>query len=430
MAPFPAASRALRLPRFPRLTRLTRLALLPILAAAGCSDPEPILRYTYDPYEGEAYGGERPKISIPAGGMGVVTDSRSDTISLIDLAAGQRFATYPVGREPVTIDGPHHVAVDAAAGAVYVALSYPAIAGASGPHAAHGASIVPGYAQKLALDDLRVLGQVRVETNPGDIVISADGKRLVTSHFDLQRALDNPGNIEAARASIAVIDPTAMLPVGSPDPTFIKACVAPHAVVLSKPDGATAYVACYGEDALAIVDLTDPQAEVVRVDVGGDPGVGTPNYGPYAAVMSPDGKTIAVSNTESKDVRFFDVATRAFDPDKTIKTLGGAPYFVAWSADSARLYIPTQQPDTLLIADPKAGAVLSSRTFEAGACDKPHLGELYDHAGDAALFVVCEGDQVAPGRVLKLDPVTLETMESTEVGAYPDALVQVRAPSL
>jgi hypothetical protein len=38
----------------------------------------------------------------------------------------------------VTIDGPHHVSVDAAGGALYVALSYPVLAGESGPHTSHG----------------------------------------------------------------------------------------------------------------------------------------------------------------------------------------------------------------------------------------------------------------------------------------------------
>jgi hypothetical protein len=32
--------------------------------------------------------------------------------------------------------------------------------------------VITYYVQKLALDDLRPLDQVRVETNPGDIVIS------------------------------------------------------------------------------------------------------------------------------------------------------------------------------------------------------------------------------------------------------------------
>jgi YVTN family beta-propeller protein len=390
------------------------------LAQAGCAQ-DPTIEHRYDPYQGDAYPNRRPKIAVPVGGMGLVTDSRSDTLSLIDLATGQRFATYPIGRDPVTIDGPHHVAVDAAKGAVYIALSYPILAGVSGPHAAHGSSAISGYVQKFSLDDMRPLGQVRVDPNPGDIVLSGDGKRLVVTHFDLQRALKNPGDLDAARSALAVIDPAQVLPLGSPDPVRIPLCIAAHGVALSQPDGARAYAACYGEDALAIADLANPQAPVKRIPLGPGAAIGNPTYGPYAAVMSPDGKTIAVSSTVSKDVRFFDVGSETFDDTRTIKTLG-APYFAAWTADSARLYIPTQQPNALSLVDlTQANKELAFRDLN-GVCDKPHVAELH---GDKALFLVCEGDQTGPGDVLMLDPVSLSTSASTKVGVYPDAFVRV-----
>jgi DNA-binding beta-propeller fold protein YncE len=407
------------------MTRVGQLARVLVAAGlfsqVGCSQADPTIEQRYDPYEGTAYPDRRAKITMPAEGMGIVSDSRSDTISLIDLASGKRFGTYPIGRDPVTIDGPHHVAVDSARSAIYVALSYPVLAGSSGPHVTHGSSTVSGYAQKLSLEDMRVLGQVRVDPNPGDIVLSEDGKRLVVSHFDLQRALDNPGNLDAARAMLVVIDPESIAPSGSPDPVRIPLCVAAHGVVLSRPDGARAYAACYGEDVLSIADLTDPKAAVKRIPLGPDAAVGNPNYGPYAAVMSPDGKTIAVSSTVSKDVRFFDVQSETFDPNKTIKTVG-APYFVAWTADSARVYIPTQQPDSLSLVDVTQGPMEVAFRDLSGECEKPHVADL---SGAKTLFVVCEGDQTNPGDVVMLDPTTLATSVSTKVGVYPDAFIRV-----
>ena len=266
-----------------------------------------------------------------------------------------------------------------------------------------------------------MLGQVRIDANPGDVVLSEDRKRLVVSHFDLQRALKNPGNIDAQRSTLAVIDPDQVLPSGSPDPTLIPLCIAAHGVTLSRPDGAIAYAACYGEDALALADLTNPKAPVKRIPVGASPGIGNPNYGPYAAVMSPDGKTIAVSNTASKDVRFFDVASETFDLTKTIKTQG-APYFVAWTADSAKIYIPTQAPDALHFVDVTQNNLEISFRDMSGVCEKPHAAEL---SGLKQLFLVCEGDQTTPGDVVMLDPGSLMTMSSTKVGIYPDAFVRV-----
>ncbi|WP_437710912.1 YncE family protein [Sorangium sp. So ce448] len=393
---------------------------------ASCSDPDPVIEYRYDVYEGDPYPNRRPEIMIPDGGMGVVTDSLSDTISLIALETGERFGVHPVGRDPVTIDGPHRVAVDAAGGALYITLSYPATADSSGPHAEHGGSTVAGYVQKLALADLRVLGQVRVEANPGDLVISEDGGRMVVSHFDLKRMLENPEDPEAARSSLAVMDPDAFLPGGSAEPTLIPVCKAANGIALSRPDGARAYVACYGEDALAIVDLTDPAAEVRLVPVGPPlkPGAHSSGYGPYTAVMSPDGTTIAVSNTQSRDVRFFDVASETFDESKTILTIG-APYFSAWTPGGSAVYVPTQVPDAIArigVTSDDRDAVSRNISEE---CFRPHLAEFDEEHG---LFIVCEGDQAAtPGKVLRLDPETLETRSEAEVGLSPDAFARVVA---
>lgn len=413
-------------PRAPAGTHFTvaavRLALLGA-ALAGCGGSEPITEYNYAPYEGDAYPTQSTPVAVPAGGMGVVSDSLSDTVSLVDLASGQRFASFPVGRNPVDIDGPHHVALDPSGGFAYVALSYPVVA-ATGPHATHGSSARPGYAQKLALDDFRVLGQVRIDNNPGDILLSKDRKRLVTSHFDLQRALkqalEDPTDVEAARATLAVIDPESMSATSPPAAQRIPVCVAPHAVVLSEPDGATAYVACYGEDVLAIVQLDDPGAEIKRVPVGdGASGFpGEPSYGPYSAVGSPGGKWIAIGNTTSNDVRFFDRATESMLPDKTFSTFG-APFFAGWSLDDKLLYVPTQQPDGVVVFDFEQGTQIAARDFAPGECERPHVIEMRDAS---TLLLVCEGDHVGAGSVLRLDAKTLDTLSSTEVGVYPDAI--------
>lgn len=407
----------------------TAASCLGLLGATllGCDGSQSITEYDYAPYEGDAYPVRSTPVEVPAGGMGVVSDSLSDTISLIDLGSGERFASFPVGRNPVDIDGPHHVALDPSGGFAYVALSYPVV-GASGPHATHGSSARPGYAQKLALDDFRVLGQVRIDNNPGDIVLSQDRKRLVTSHFDLQlalkQALEDPTDIEAARATLAVIDPASMSESPPPAAERIPVCVAPHAVLLSEPDGATAYVACYGEDVIAVVRLDDPAAEVKRVPVGaGASGFpGEPSYGPYSAVRSPGGELIAIGNTASKDVRFFDVATESMLADKTFSTFG-APFFPGWSLDGKLLYVPTQQPDSVVVIDVEQATQIAARDFAPGECERPHVVELRDAA---TLLVVCEGDHVGAGSVLTLDAGTLETVSSTEVGVFPDAIGRIQ----
>ena len=400
---------------------LRHITLLVVASAVVACGPETNVVYDYAPYEGEAYPDQREPIEVPAAGMGVVSDSLSDTLSFVDLGSGQRFASVPVGRDPVTIDGPHHVAVDRDRGAAYVALSYP-IVGGGGPHGGHGVTIADGWVQALALDDFRPVGEVRVDAAPGDVVLSDDGSRLVVSHFDLARAQENADDPEAARATIAIIDPATLGAPGSPSPARVLVCPAAHGIALERPAAARAFVTCYGDDHLAVVDLD--AAEVVDlVPVGPSPGdIGDPTYGPYAAALSPDGSLLAITSTVSKDVRVFDVALGAMT-EVAIPTLG-APFFPAWSPDGALLYVPVQAPDGVVVLDAaNAFAELERRDFFGAECPAPHEVEL---VGDD-LFVVCEGDHDAPGKVLTLAVDGLAVRAETEVGVFPDAITPVFA---
>jgi YVTN family beta-propeller protein len=404
-----------------RLLPATLAFVLVALPACG----EAPIEYRYDAYTGDAFPDRRTPVAVPEGGLGIVTNSFSDTLSLLDLGTGQAIGQVPVGRDPVGLDGPHHVAVDPAGGFVYIGLSYPVVA-TGGPHASHGSSQQSGYVQKIALDDFRILGQARVDPNPGEIVASEDGKRVVLSHFDLQRAIQNAGNLEKSRATLALVDPTKIHLTGSEDPVRITTCIAPHGMALSRPDGARAYVSCYGEDVIAVVDL-DKREVLSRVplDASSGPSVGDPKIGPYSAILSPDGHWVALGNTVSKDVRFFDVQNEVVDESKTIKNLIGAPFFSAFSSDGKRIWVPTQSPDALVLVDLENGnAELERRDFTAAECKWPHVVERLD---DARITLVCEGDHVVKGKVLVLDAVTLETKSEAEVGVYPDGIARVKS---
>lgn len=405
---------------FPRFSLL--VPIFALLGGFGCGDSAETA-VVVEPYEGEPFPNRVAPIAYPSGPYAFVTDSLSDTVSVIDLTTVERFDERPVGRNPVDIDGPHHLAVDATRGFAYIGLSYPVVA-AQGPHATHGSSVLPGYAQKLRLADLSIVGQVRVDSNPGDIVLSRDGKRLVTSHFDLLRATQNPTDLEKARATVALIDPEGIAPSGSTPATLIKTCVAPHGMAMRGDAGDTLYVACYGEDSVAIVNLAQPDAPIERIDVGpGVSGFGAPVYGPYALLLSADESTLVVSDTVSKDVRFFDTATKTFDDARTVTTLG-APFFATFSPDGARLLVAMQQPDGIVVIDPTGVDPPVTRSFSKLECVLPHIVA----PNGAGYVVVCEGDKKSPGSVITLSE-TLAFEKSVPVGVYPDAItVQAGAP--
>jgi len=351
---------------------------------------------------------------LPDGDFGLTSNNGSDSVTLLDLNRFESLDSGPVGIDPVALDGPHHIAVSRSLNAAFVALSYPAPALAPGPHAAHGSSQRAGVVEELALENLAPQVSHRVETNPGDIVLSQDSTRLVVSHFDLLRA-SRETELEKQRADLAVLDPLA---IDAP-PHYIRTCIAPHGVALSRPSGELAFVACYGEDAIGVVNLNEPsgQVELIRIGAGGDPG--RPLYGPYAAILSNDGQSVAVSNTESSDVRIFDVGSRAFN--KVIIVTPGKPFFSAWDDEDESLYVPTQNPDALLIVDPSTARIKRTRVFAKEECQAPH--EAVFGSDPHTLFVVCEGDHQAPSVVLALDAESLETKASLPVGVYPDRLV-------
>jgi DNA-binding beta-propeller fold protein YncE len=393
--------------------------LVSALALVACASDEPAAPRVFDPYVGPTpYPNVRPKLVLPDGDFALVPSSGSDTLALIDLAKGTALGAAPLGRDPVAVDGPHQLVVDRARGLGYAVLSYPGSAANAGQHS-HGSSNVPGWVQVVALDDLRAVGELRVDPNPGEIALSDDGQRLVVTHFDLTAATDAHVTIDARRSSLAVVDPRTIQAFGTPEPDKLLVCVAPHGVALSHPDGAKAFVACYGEDAVAIVDLVDTSAPVVRVPVAAsvvpDPPAGAPAFGPYAVALSPSGARVAVSNRDAKELRFVDVGRAKMET--LVVALIGSPYFSTWSADGTKVFVPTRGLDAIVVLDAASGAVLRTKPFDAATCAQPL--EAVVAADPAVVFVVCEGNAGVPGAIVTLDASSLEVRTRTEVGMSP-----------
>jgi hypothetical protein len=361
----------------------------------------------------------------PLGPFALVSNNGSDTVSVVDLAQRRVAGTLRAGLDPVDIDGPHHLAYHRQRREIFVALAYPAPAIAPGPHAAHGSSQRPGRVIRLDAITGQITGEMRADSNPGDIFLSDDGSRLVVTHFDLQKALTNAAQgIEAQRASLLLYDPDDFRPDASP--RSFPVCITPHGVALSRPDGRRAFVACYGEDSIAVVDLqAQGEGAITRIPVGPAAGSGSSlQYGPYAAVLDPAGKQLLVGTTEGRDLRLFDVDAGAMAP--RWYSAGGSVFFAAADAASAVAYVPVQTPDFLAkvtLSGQGELTELARRTFLKDECQRPHEAALWNN--DQELLLVCEGDHVHPGSLLILDPDTLETRASLPMEVYPDKVLVV-----
>ena len=375
----------------------------------GCSSEDP--KRNDLPYAGEAWPEARPTYSIAPESLAIVSNNLSDTISLLDLANNKVVATGPVDLDPLAVDGPHHAVVDAAGEFIYTPFAYPREGLVSGPHAEHGASPVPGILVKLRAKDLSRVGTLTVENNPGDVVMTPDGSRVIVSHFDLLRAIEGikaKKPLAELRAPIVIVDTATMTRVAAPSP-----CVASHGMAVSA-DGKTLYIACYGEDAVGVLDLANPNT-VELIPLGAAPS--TPpdvTFGPYFVTLVDGGKSVLVSETEGKALRAIDLATK-----KTTAraTLGGAVFGPTATRDGSRVLVPVQAPDQLVALD-AALTVQKSRSFTGDECIKPH--QIARH-GDRFLLV-CEGDHARPGKILEIDPTTLDTVRAFDVGVYPDVI--------
>jgi DNA-binding beta-propeller fold protein YncE len=369
----------------------------------------------FDPYDGgDAFPVTQPSLMTPKARLALVPNGGADTTSVVDLSGGKVRGQVPVGRSPLVVDGPHQIVADEAHGVAWVVLSYPASSAAAGQHT-HGTSVRAGWVQRLSLTDLRPTGEIIVSANPGEIAVSQDGSRVVVSHFDLVAAAKGQDLI-SKRATLGLIDPSTVLPFGTPQADELLVCVAPHGLELSRPDGATAYVACYGEDAVGVVNLVDTHAPVVLVPIAGSVGPpGSPLLGPYGLALSPDGKRLAIANKESHDVRVMDTVGRKME--SFVAPLMGSALFPAWSRDGTRIFVPTQAKDTLTVLDAATGAVLLAHAFEPATCIAPLDASL--SPTEDSLTLVCEGNATTPGAMVVLDPKTLDVRARLPLQAFP-----------
>ncbi|MBK6460390.1 MAG: hypothetical protein IPF92_05200 [Myxococcales bacterium] len=345
-----------------------------------------------------------------------VTNNGSDSLSVIDRD-GVTVTNVPLDIDPDAREAPHHLG-QAPGGDMFVALAFPP-EGASPtkkkPHAGHGVSTSPGRLARLLPGSLTVRATRDVDENPGDVVVSHDGKSVLVTHFDMKRAMTVAAAGNASPATMF-----ARLQVWSAASLELRAqrplCVAPHGMALTRDDR-TALVACYGSDELAAVDLTSPTLPTARYPLGGTPGVpGVPRYGPYSVTMVGDDSAL-VASLEGNDLRVFDLRARAFVASRTVPM--GAKVFMPAVQGTTVAYVPLQAPDSLARVDLAAGKVTAQVVKPIDECRAPHAFAL---AGDRP-FVVCEGDHKTPGTVLEIDPNTLATLRRWTVGVNPDGLL-------
>ena len=352
-------------------------------------------------------------VPIALASVAWVTNNGSDTLAAIDRD-GTAVVMRSVDVDPSAHEAPHHLAADGA-GHVFVALAFPpADAPAQGKHSGHGGSDSIGELLRL---DQRTLGIEKthdVDQNPGDVVLTHDGRRVLVTHFDMRRAMREA---KAGSATSKMYARLLVLDAATLDEIAARpVCVAPHGIAVSRDDRLAA-IACYGSDEIALVDLSTPSLPLAHVPIAAGAGVpGAPRFGPYSVVLAPDGRRAVVADMESDDVRVLDVRAREFDEGATVAL--GARAMMPDMVGPDTALVPLQGPDGLALVDVAKASIVRRVSFGA-ECKNPHVARI---APDGRAYVVCEGDHVTPGAVIEVNRDSLAIVKRWVVGVYPDGI--------
>jgi YVTN family beta-propeller protein len=258
-----------------------------------------------------------------------VTNERAGTLSVIDGLQRKVIATVPLGKRPrgakLSPDG----------SLLYVALSGSPIA----PPGVDERTLPPADkgADGIGIVDLKTLQLQRIirgVSDPEQLAVSLDGKRLVIASEDTGRAVI----MDVASGKIL-----ASLKVGGE----------PEGVTLS-PDGSAVYMTSEEDHSVAIIDMATQKVRG-QVNVG---------LRPRFTEFSDDGRRAYVSGEMDGSITVIDTATRK--ALRTLKLQGELtrPVGMVVSHDGKELFVATGRGKQLLALDPDSGAI--RRQVEVG----------------------------------------------------------------
>ncbi|MFF4801541.1 beta-N-acetylglucosaminidase domain-containing protein [Streptomyces sp. NPDC001351] len=246
-----------------------------------------------------AVGANPGEVVVSADGRtAYAADQGSNTVSVIDVAAGKVTATVPVGRVPagltLTPDGR----------TLWVA------------------NYTDGTVQPVDTTTLATGTPLPVGSGPENMAITPDGRTLYVA--DIHDNTVSPVDLTTGKTETAV-------PVG-PSPFNVVAA----------PDGRTVYVSDSGGSTVTPIDTATNDTEPTLLVTGQA----------YGLALSPDGRTLWVSPSNGDSVTPVDTVTGA--PGKQI-TVGKSAFDVALNWNGTKAYVTTADENALVPVDTATG---------------------------------------------------------------------------
>lgn len=285
----------------------------------------------------------------PNGSVVYVTNSGSNTVSVIDAATSAVTATIAVGTRPSA------VAVSSNGGRVYVTnvgtnsvsvidtASNTVVGGPIAVGVSPSSVVVSPDGSRLYVVNAggntvsvintatnTVISTIAVGLAPSAAVISPNGKRVYVANWE--RATGSEG-------SVSVIDTATNVVIGT---TTVG--VQPTGLAIN-PNGSRVYAVNYGNSVVSVINTATN-------GVIASPNVGT---APWSVAVSPDGKTAYVTNRFDYTVSVIDTVTNKVR-GAAIPT-GPLPTAVAVSPDGTRVYVTNVYGNTVSVINTTAASV-------------------------------------------------------------------------
>lgn len=297
-----------------------------------------------------------------------VTDSLSNTVSVIDLHDHAVIGRLPVGKLPrgvaVSPDGLVYVASQLSDAVSIIRMRDNRVIGMipteQGPYGlavspdgkevyVTQAGHFPRFGTTVSVIDAsarKVVGTIPVGNQPIGIAISPDGRRLyVASQWGPDLGLD-----QDSTSGLSVIE------VATRTSRTIKLDTGMATGIAVSPDGAYVYVAHEVPVGVVRVVRTSDLETVAKVTVGN---------GPFGIAVSPDGKTIYAANlgTVIGDETVSVIRTSDWTVTDTI-TVGKVPVGIAVSPDGRQVLTANRMSNTVSVIDAATRQVID--TFPVG----------------------------------------------------------------
>jgi len=314
-----------------------------------------------------------------------------DAVAVVDPAAGVVLKKIPVGISTEDIEGVHALATSPDGRYYYLSI-------------AHGWPY--GSVWKMTTEKDSLVARTNVGLFPATIAMTPDGTWLFVANYNLHG--------DPALDTVSAVHTPTMTEVAQ-----IPVCTKPHGMVASH-DGKWIYASCTRDNvvrkisvaSLSVVDSTNMLTDQDRAE--------NKVCYPAGLALSPDDSKLYVACHRHAEVRVLATADLA-TVTNAIPT-GDGPYLIRMDPEGKRLWVPNRNDQTYTVIDVAEERAIATKPSSAS---HPHT---FAFGPDGTVYLSMESHAVVPGAIDVIDPATLETLRSVEVGLQATGVGAVPLP--